>query len=128
MKEIKQMLKIKSEIHTLKMRFKKLKNKKSIQKNREEIFKMRRDFANILYDNYEKISLLIEKVTDENKNAFCVMSMVGGPYFVNGDTSLHVYKCGYGNIQVVFDCYVGVLNLLEDKCGIDNLKILANSI
>jgi hypothetical protein len=39
----------------------------------------------------------------------------------------HAYKCGYGQILVVFDSYVGVLNLLSDPCGIDNLAILANN-
>lgn len=55
------------------------------------------------------------------------MSMVGGPYYIRKEALLHIYKVGFGNFQVIFDSYVGILDLLKDLCGIDNLKILANN-
>lgn len=125
MRAIKQLLELKSDINTRELRFRRLKAKKSIEENREAIQHLRRSMADIIYDNYDKISLEIEKISDKNPHAFCVMAMVGGP--MHTPNPIHAYKCGFGSIQVVHDCYVGVIHLIDDKCGMDNLKILANN-
>ena len=95
-------------------------------KNLDKKLNLRRDFADILYDNYKSISLQIETICDKNNNYFNIMSPIGGGYYIRPEASIHCYKCGFGYIEVVFDSYVGYLNLLSDPCGIDNLKLLAN--
>lgn len=99
-----------------------IRRSRSLDKKQEYM----REFANILYDNYERIALQIELITDKDKNYFNIMPPVGGGYYIRPEASIHCYKCGFGNIQVVFDSFVGFLNLIKDPCGIDNLRLLAN--
>lgn len=101
---------------------------KSILKIREEIDSIRRTFFDLIYDHYDLISTLVERITDENKNAFNIMAPIGGGYYIRKEASLHCYRCAGGRIEVVFDSYIGYLNFWEDPCGIDNLKILTNQM
>lgn len=119
---------IKAEKEMIHHKILKARSAKTIQTLRDEIYRLRREFSDLCYDNYELLASEVEKITDQNKNAFCVMAMVGGPYFIREQASLHAYKPISGGMYVIFDSFVGQLNFFEDKCGIDNLKILAENI
>lgn len=119
---------LKAQKNKIEMCMNKLKSDRAIKIKRDSLDDIRRSFFDLIYDNYDKLSLLIERITDRNKNAFNIMAPIGGGYYIRQEASLHCYKCAGGKIEVVFDSYIGYLNLWSDPCGIDNLKILLNNI
>jgi hypothetical protein len=119
-----EMLLIKAELNKLRIP----KNKKSLQSYWDKKRDLWLDFCDVMDNCQDELILAIEMLSDKNKNIFCVMAMVGGPYYIHNEASLHVYKPRMGKFEVIFDSYIGNLNLWNDPCGIDNLKILANNL
>lgn len=119
---------LKAQKHKKEMEICKLKKESKIAEARDHIDEIRRSFFDLIYENYSLVSLCIERISDSNKNAFNVMAPSGGGYYIRKEASLHCYRCAGGRIEVVFDSYIGYINLWSDPCGIDNLKILLNNL
>jgi hypothetical protein len=118
---------LKAQKNKLELSLSKNKSKRVRERDLDSIQEISRTFFDIVYDNYDSISLLIERITDNNKNAFNIMAPVGSPWYIRKEANLHCYRCCGGRIEVVFDSYIGHLNLWSDPCGMDNLKILLNN-
>lgn len=118
---------LKARKNRLSLEVQKQKSKTKQEQIRDEINELRMQFACLLYENYSSISILIERISDVDSNYFNIMAPMGGGYYVEKGTSLHCYQCRSGVIDVVFQSYIGYLNLWNDPCGMDNLKRLLNS-
>jgi hypothetical protein len=125
---IKKGMKIKAEIdfnYIMCREYFEAKNSVDSEIHRENITELRREFDRLISDKTELFIVEMEKALDRDKHAFCIMAIMGGPYFTGNISSFHISNhCGFGRFETILDSFVGHINLLEDVCGIDNLKIL----
>lgn len=97
--------------------------------DREESFQLRKQLVLFIENHLAFIEDVVLKMFSHNKNSLCIMSMVGGPYYTGRSSLLEIRHPMGGKLQVVIDNqWAGYIDLLDNVCGMDNLKYLINFI
>ncbi len=109
----------KQELKQLQQKAVSAKTKKTSQKYRDMAIDLRRKMA---------MELSEWDFCNMDFSQFNIMSVIGGPYHLAGANNFRLEKNLGSVLQVSFDAdgdrWAGYIYLIEDKCGIDNLKFI----
>ena len=123
MKQLKELNRIKELYNNSKAKCYKLKTKKAREKQFDIQRSLRREFSDIA----ENL-----KFTQDQLKGLNIMAPIGGPYCTVKAQNFKVHTNMGNTLQVSFELnnqrHTGYIYLLENKSGIDNLKLLNQGI
>lgn len=95
----------------------------------EEIYQLRKRFCLFIENHIVFFEETILKMFNNDKSSLCIMSNVGGPYYTGKSNLLRIdHMIGQSMRVVIDDEWSGYISLLENTCGMDNLKYIINFI
>jgi hypothetical protein len=125
---------LKEHIGTVEKKLFSLKTKKAKEKQLSELQKLRSVFKRDTYRHGNALIEIINEALKKDKGIFNIMSVIGGPYHAESFETIKVRELSIG-ARFQLECkgqdgvsYVGFLDLLENPCGMDNLKRLNDLI
>jgi hypothetical protein len=116
MNTLERMLEIKTRYNSLKVP----KTKAAKEKYLDKAASIRREMLALVEANQEEISALIVK----HAKSLNVMAPSGGPW-CTVNSKIDMFQCHGTYFQLTLDNeYVGLVHLMENKCGMDNVELL----